>query len=64
MADMCDHFREFMVEGTRLAKGAPEDLYDKVVIPSNSPAPAPPTCPPDKGAGHACRSGSVVCPTD
>jgi len=35
-----------LVEGTRLAKGAPEDLYDKVVIPSNSPAPAPPTCPP------------------
>jgi fumarate hydratase, class II len=82
MADMCDHFRQFMVEGTRLnqatlkenidrsvmmvtalapvigydkaaaisyyaidhdltlkqaalAKGVPEDLYDKVVIPLN-----------------------------
>ncbi len=82
MADMCDHFREFMVEGTKLnekkltenidnsvmmvtalspvigydkaaeisyyaidhdltlkqaalAKGVPEDLYDKVVIPIN-----------------------------
>jgi fumarate hydratase class II len=111
MADMCDHFREFMVEGTRLnqaklkdnidrsvmmvtalapvtgydkaaaisyyaidhdltlkeaalAKGVPEDLYDKVVIPSTSPAPAPPTCPPDKGllAGTDCvpeRLGSL-----
>src|SRR5690554_6702487 len=42
-----DH--DLTLKEAALAKGVPEDLYDKVVIPSTSPAPAPPTCPPDKG---------------
>jgi fumarate hydratase, class II len=93
MADMCDHLREFMIEGTTLnqakltenidrsvmmvtalspiigydkaaaisyyaidrnltlkqaalAKGVPEDLYDKVVIPINLTRPGTPDPPP------------------
>jgi hypothetical protein len=44
-----DH--DLTLKEAALAKGVPEDLYDKVVIPLNLTRPAPPTCPPDKGAG-------------
>ena len=32
MADMCDHFREFMVEGTRLNEGRLKDNIDRSVM--------------------------------
>jgi fumarate hydratase class II len=41
-----DH--DLTLKEAALARGVPEDLYGKVVIPSTSPAPAPPTCPPDR----------------
>ena len=44
-------WQQLQTQSDDLAKGVPEDLYDKVVIPLSLTRPAPPTCPPDSGSG-------------
>lgn len=35
MVDMCDHFKEFIIEGAKLNNGVSEELFDRIVAPIN-----------------------------